>query len=492
MSIKELNMKYFSVSKIIFLTFLFSLNTTLFQAQNKNSPIERFLNKPSFKNASVGFCVKDLSGKEISKYNSKTSYTPASILKIITTATALETLGANYRYKTTLAKDKNNSHQLYIHGYGDPTLGTSFLNNTPTAFLAEWSKQVKMAFDSTTNIDITVIDNYWGYEGVSKRWIREDIGNYYGAGAYGISIFDNTYKLFFNTIRTDTCPIIIKTEPEMHDISFRNTMTLNTTGKDNGYILNDLFSNSRILTGDIPAGKTAFSIKGDIRDPGLYLAETLKDRLEKDGFTISHTSTTMDRYFKEMYSGNKIEPEEEIFYTHQSYPIKDIIRDVNVRSNNHYAEHLIRTIGRVDNKDIYTSPLDKGIEKTEEIWKYNGLDTDALFMYDGCGLAPSNAVSPNFMCDLLVYMQTKSKNADVFLNSFAKAGKEGTVRNLLKGTRLEGKVYVKSGSIANVQCFAGYYIDGDKKYAFTIMVNKFNGPRNQVVRAIQDLLLDTF
>lgn len=492
MSIKELNMKYFSVSKIIFLTFLFSLNTSLFQAQNKSSSIERFLNKPSFKNASVGFCVKDLSGKEISKYNSKTSYTPASILKIITTATALETLGANYRYKTTLAKDKNNSHQLYIHGYGDPTLGTSFLNNTPTAFLVEWSKQVKMAFDSTTNIDITVIDNYWGYEGVSKRWIREDIGNYYGAGAYGISIFDNTYKLFFNTIRTDTCPIIIKTEPEMHDVSFRNTMTLNTTGKDNGYILNDLFSNSRILTGDIPAGKTAFSIKGDIRDPGLYLAGTLKDRLEKDGFAISHTSTTMDRYFKEMYSGNKIEPEEEIFYTHQSYPIKDIIRDVNIRSNNHYAEHLIRTIGRVDNKDIYTSPLDKGIEKTEEIWKYNGLDTDALFMYDGCGLAPSNAVSPNFMCDLLVYMQTKSKNADVFLNSFAKAGKEGTVRNLLKGTRLEGKVYVKSGSIANVQCFAGYYIDGDKKYAFTIMVNKFNGPRNQVVRAIQDLLLDTF
>lgn len=485
-------MNHFASKKFTLLSIIFLLSILCSQSQNKQSPIQQFTNNNGLKNASIGICVKDLSGKQIAGFNANKSYTPASILKVVTTATALETLGANYRYKTTLAKDKDDPHQLYIHGYGDPTLGTEFLDNVPTAFLGEWSKQIKMAYDSITNINLTVIDNYFGYDGISQRWIREDIGNYYGAGAYGISIFDNTYKLFFNTVRQDTCPIIIKTEPEMRDIIFRNTMSLNTTGKDNGFIISDLFSSDRLLTGNIPAGKTSFSIKGDIRNPGLYLGETISAQLAKDGLIVNKFETTMNRYFDEMYAKNKTEFDEEIFYTHQSYPLKDIIRDVNVRSNNHYAEHLIRTIGRTSSKDIYLSPLDKGIERTQNLWKSRGLDTDALFMYDGCGLAPSNAVSPNFMCDLLVYMQTKSENSDTFLNSFAKAGREGTVRSLLKDTRLEGKIYVKSGSIANVQCFAGYYIEGEKKYAFTIMVNKFNGPRNQVVRAIEKLLLGIF
>lgn len=89
-------------------------------------------------------------------------------------------------------------------------------------------------------------------------------------------------------------------------------------------------------------------------------------------------------------------------------------------------------------------------------------------------------------------MQTKSRYRDAFFASLPKAGQEGTVRYVLKGTRLQGKVFVKSGSIANVQCFAGYYINGDKKYAFSIMVNNYNSPRKDVVRAIENLLLGVF
>jgi len=90
-------------------------------------------------------------------------------------------------------------------------------------------------------------------------------------------------------------------------------------------------------------------------------------------------------------------------------------------------------------------------------------------------------------------MYNDSKYSEAFVASFPKAGSEGTVRNLLKGTRLEGKVFVKSGSIANVQCYAGYYLDGDKKYAFAIMVNHFKkNSRRQVVKAIESLLLAVF
>jgi len=487
--IKIYKMKIKKYSIIFFLLLAVFCNIT---AQNKQAHLTRFLDTPAFKHASVSVCVKDFTGKEILSFNAGKSLTPASVLKVVTTASAVELLGADFKYETILSK---NNEMLYIRGSGDPTLGTKRMDNDPEVFLAIWSDKVKSAFPNVKGI--TVVDNYFGYDGVAPRWTRQDMGNYYAAAAYGISVFDNTYQLFFNTLRSDTCPVIIKTEPDVlnrrfNTITFTNNMKLNTSGSDNGYIMGEPFSSHRLLTGNIPAGRTSFSIKGDIPDPGLYLAEVLSQNLAEKGIAVNSIKTSREYYFEDMYKKNKRTFDGQLIHTHYSPSLKDIIKEVNFRSNNHYSEHLIRTIGRRKNSNIYSSALDEGVDKVKEYWKLKGLDTDALFMYDGCGLAPANAVSAEFICDLLVYMQTKSNNAGVYLESFPQAGKEGTVRNFMKGTGLSGKVYAKSGSIANVRCYAGYYISGNKKYVFTVMVNKYNGPHNQVVKAIEKLLAGVF
>ena len=111
-------------------------------------------------------------------------------------------------------------------------------------------------------------------------------------------------------------------------------------------------------------------------------------------------------------------------------------------------------------------------------------------LYDGCGLAPQNAVSARFLTDLLGYMYNKSDHSAVFFNSLPKAGQEGTLRYFLRNTKLVNKVVAKSGSIGGVQCYAGYLIDGKKKYAFTVMVNKFDGDdRPEVRKGIEQFLL---
>ncbi|MDR1089762.1 MAG: D-alanyl-D-alanine carboxypeptidase/D-alanyl-D-alanine-endopeptidase, partial [Prevotella sp.] len=461
-------------SKICYtLIFILLAHCTLI-AQTKQKAIQNFLNNEGLKNASAGICIKDFSGKRIASHNPDRSYTPASILKVVTTATALEILGSGYRYQTTLEKDINHPGRLLIRGYGDPTLGTEHLDNEPNAFLSQWAGEIEKNIDSDETLDIMVIDDYFGYgDGISHRWIYQDMGNYYAAAAYGVSVFDNTYKLYFNTTRSDTCPVIVKTEPEIN-INFKNTLKINSSGQDNGYIHGAPFSMDRLLTGSVPGGKTSFSIKGDIPDPGMFLAESMGRTLAEKGYKIGKAETSQNDYYGQMYLKNKKFAEGEIFYNHRSFPLKDIIKDTNVRSNNHYAEHLIRTVGRTETNDIYSSALDAGIKKTNDFWKNKGLDTDALTIFDGSGLSPADAVSPAFMCDLLVYMQTKSKYAPEFLESLPQAGMDGTVRNRLAGTRLAGKIRMKSGSIYGVQCFAGYYINGDTKYAFTIMVNKFS------------------
>ena len=467
--------KYFLLQAIFFI----GVNTICPAQENKI--ISEFKNSKALSNAIIGICIQDVNGKEIVSVNKNISVTPASVLKIVTTATALELLGPNYRFKTELLAD--NKDKLIIRGLGDPTLGSEHFNAKNNNFLNEWVGKIQNKFSSGVT-EIEVDDSYFGYDGVSQKWIREDIGNYYAAGSYGISIFDNSYKLYFNTSNKKSPPDILKTEPEMPDIVFTNTLTLNSTGKDNGYIIGEPFSNKRILTGNIPSGRAAFSIKGDIPDPGLFLAKILAKLLSKNGNTPHFYTSRTANATVNIHEG-------EVFYTHLSPTLKEIIRVINVKSNNHYAEHLIRIIGKPENNGVAKSdPLENGLDIINKYWQGKGLDTGSLFMYDGCGLSPSNAISPQLMCNILGYMYCKSKNSEAFFASFPKAGEEGTVRNFLKGSNLQGKVFVKSGSIANVQCYSGYYIDGEKKYVFSVMVNNFRkDTRREVVKAIETLLL---
>ena len=99
-----------------------------------------------------------------------------------------------------------------------------------------------------------------------------------------------------------------------------------------------------------------------------------------------------------------------------------------------------------------------------------------------------NAISPKFMVDILSYMNVQSPYSKSFLYTLATAGRNGTVASFMKGTALEGKAYVKSGSMERVQNYAGYINANDKWYAFCIMVSNFSGQRKPVVQQIATLI----
>lgn len=476
-------MKKYLLSIILLLTTVFAYS---------QAGLERFINNPALKHASVGVSVVELeTGQPVVSYDAEKSLTPASTLKLITTATAVEVLGENYRYKTDVALDADNPSRILVFGSGDPTLGSEAFGENKNAFFVNAVNALAKELPKEKEYSIYVVDNFFGYDGVAPGWTWIDMGNYYAAGSYGISIFDNSYRLFFNTTDRNSCPRILRTEPEIKRLTFQNSLSLNSSGQDNGYIYGEPFSYHRAVRGNIPAGRTEFSIKGDIPDPGLLLGETLRDHLSRAGYKVVQVETARDDYFSGVCAKDRRASYRtgKVIFTQVSRPLKDIIREINVESNNHYAEHLIRTLGRYSKADIYTDPLASGIDYTYEFWKKQVDPTSSLHMHDGSGLAPLNAVSAQFLADLLVYMYNKSEYSTAFYNSLPKAGHEGTVRSFLRDTRLNGKVFLKSGSISGVHCYAGYLIDGNRKYAFSVMVNKFHGTRSQVRGAIEQFFL---
>ncbi|MDR1682265.1 MAG: D-alanyl-D-alanine carboxypeptidase/D-alanyl-D-alanine-endopeptidase [Candidatus Symbiothrix sp.] len=444
-------------------------------AQTKNRTINRFLQTEGFENASIGLCVMNSSGKVVWAYNRNTALTPASILKVVTTATALEILGENYRYPTTLAAAGDT---LFIIGSGDPTLGSQFLNASSTAFLDKCLPKIQKNLPQLSTIIID--ESCFGEEGLSERWIRQDIGSYYAPASYGISIFDDTYRLHLNTQKTDSAghPEIMEMQPKIPQLKFHNRLTINRSRQGNAYIFNNPMSFDAVLSGDLPAGKADFVLKGAIPDPGQILGGLLSDTLQKIGYSapVIQTIITANKNIKSQYKA---------FYTYYSPKLNDIIRVINEQSNNHYSEHLIRTLG----KSSSDTTLAAGITSVKKLWKQRRFDTQGLFMFDGSGLSPSNAVSPDLMCRILHYMQSESQYRKSFIASLPQAGKEGSVSNVLKNKRLKGKLVMKSGSIMGVQCFAGYYIKGAEIRSFAVMVNRFTCSRQETVAAIEKLLL---
>ena len=126
---------------------------------------------------------------------------PASVMKTITTASALELLGTDYRFPTTISYDgyikEGVLHgNLYIEGSGDPTLGSRFVKDNNDEFLADWLKGIQAAGIQSVTGSVIADERCFDTEGVSIKWVGEDLGSYFGAGSYGLSVFDNQYKLY--------------------------------------------------------------------------------------------------------------------------------------------------------------------------------------------------------------------------------------------------------------------------------------------------------
>lgn len=470
------------MKKLLF-SFIFSVIVAGILAQ---SSIDRLVNNPSVKNATVGVLVKNMkNGNDVVSYNSNKSLTTASIMKVITTAAALDALGGDFKYKTTIGIDKNNPARILVLGSGDPTLGSSaFPENND--FLKLWAQKCQSRCATKNTWSVYVADDIFGYDGVSPEWTWIDMANYFAPTISGIAVYDNTLSVYLDSSNGRYQPTVKRTSPIIRDLKITNLLTLNNTGKDNGYFYGIPFENERTLRGNIPSGKSNFIIKGDIPDPGKVLANDFADALRRVGVNVQNAVTAKDDYFA---SGNNSYTMGEEIFTLLSPALSDIIRETNVNSNNLYAEHLIRTLGRTQNKDKYADALTLGTSFVSKFWKQKGISVDGFTMLDGSGLAPNNAATPQMMCDILTYMYQKSKYNTAFYNSLPKAGSEGTVKNVLKDSKYQNKIRMKSGSISGVQCYTGYLIDGSKNYAFCIMVNKFNGERSEVRKAVENFLL---
>lgn len=481
-----------------------SFSTVSFLQAQMPQPIKRFLSAPEMKGASFALLAKDTeSGTVLYSYDGERCLTPASVMKLVTTATALEVLGADYRFETTLEYDGKIENgtllgNLYIRGSGDPSLGSAFFarnRNTyhpdANSFMPQWIEALTKAGIHTINGRIIADERVFDTEGVSGKWLYEDLGSYFATGSYGLSVFDNQYKLVLRTGASGGKPEIANTIPTIDGLRFHNFLTTATVSTDSSYILGMPFVNERYLYGVVPAGKESYILKGDIPDPALFLAGYATDKLTSAGFEITGEPTCM-RLLAE--KGNFPSGKRTVVCVTSSPELAEIAAVTNEVSHNLYADALLKTLGtryQPKNKEVISS-AGRGVKATLDHWKEKGLDTSVLQLYDGSGLAVTDKLTAEFICDLLIYMSKESPAGEAFIQGIPRAGRDGSVRNFLKGSRLQGDTRLKSGSMGGVKAYAGYIRKDNRTYAVALMVNNYAGEGRPVTRAIENLLLSLF
>ncbi len=455
--------------------------TIINSAIAQNSAITEFVNSDNLTQASVGFLVKDITnGKVVAHYQENTDRNPASVTKIITTASAMEMLTDTFRFKTnieycgTITEDSVLLGDLFIRGDGDPTLGSAYAPVTcdfyGEALMAVQQKGIKRITGHVVG-DATVFKE----DGAPFHWLVEDIGSSYSPTPSGLNIQDNLLGIVISSDSTG----IACTKCEPYTSLMQPKIEMTQEGKMVSWRMTKTdFSWTPTLRGNIPMDAKQY-IKTEMPEPALFLADSIRNMLLHAGIEVEGTATTSKWYKRDSIR--------DTLFVHRSNTLKEIERVTNYRSNNLYAECIFLTLSK--QKDTLAPCAGwRSANVISKYWEGKGLESKRIFQVDGSGLSMKNAISPKFMVDVLTYMYTTSKYQKQFLYTLPTAGRNGTVASFMKGTALEGKAFVKSGSMERVQNYAGYINANGKWYAFCIMVSNFTGVRKPLVKQIATLI----
>ena len=470
---------------------LLLLSSLLAAQPDYQAAVDRFAGAEIFRNAAVGVALIDpTDNRVLAAYEADRSLIPASNLKVVATATALQLLGPEHRFQTYLELDGTVDTEgtlqgnVIIRGGGDPVLGSTNMDEADDleTVLHHFENAIKAA--GIRRIAGTVIadDRYFTAPPVPGSWQYNDLGNYYASGAHGLNIHENLYYLDFEKgAQRGSTTRVAGVRPNV-PVQFRNEVTsAGPRSGDNAYIYGSPFTYQRTLRGTIPSGSGTFTIKGSIPDPPLFAVQLLTDRLCAAGIEVSGIPTT-SRYVQLPESFGKS------IYVHQSPPLWQIVERANLRSVNLYCEVLLLHIGKALGNQ---TDRDDASDALKNYWEDRGVPTEGWFQQDGSGLSRLNGITPRQLALVLAKVTKDERIFPYFERSIPLAGETGSLKNRMKGSITKGRVRGKTGTLNRVRAYTGYiYPNPGQPIAYSIIMNNYSGSSGDARREMETLLTD--
>lgn len=389
---------------------------------------------PALAGTAIGFCLINSQGETVLDEKATTASIPASSLKTLTTATALEILGPDFHFTTELkstAPLQNGviSGDLLIVGGGDPMLKLEDLKT--------WAADLKQRGLTRITGGIRVDATIFSGSLYNDFWNWGDIGNGYGSGVSGLNLNHNRYIVVFRAGPEVGSPAeLLGINLEIPDANWKNDVTTGPADSGDGVVIHGGESTTAIhLRGTVPLGAAKFQARGAVPDPARFAAHHFRSALMAAGIQVGGTAGTA--------------PATQSLLKHDSPPLLDIIKSIHATSDNHETECVFRMLGIKAGKP----PADV----IREHWKTRGLEFIGLRMEDGCGLARADYIRPLDLARLQYFAGTGPQGAAYKASLLSKDG-----------------LTWKGGAMSGIRTFTGYAkTKSGEEYCYALMLNHY-------------------
>lgn len=446
------------------------------QSRSLTVAMEKLAADEQFANASIALSVREAeTGMEVYQLNGNLGVNPASSQKVVTSASAFQLLGKEFRFNTRLAladMQGGKGQMLVVTGGGDPTLGSDRWKYT----------RAEQVFSTILNMlkqnnvkelpgGIYIGNPKFSYQPLPHGWIWEDIGNYFGAGAWGFNWKENVFEIDMVPGKDEGDPVTVTaTRPAWMMETITSFVTTGERGSgDKSLVFSAPYQQNIFITGSVPAG-SPITISGSLPDPAASFGRELSEFLQRAGIICGEVQTLGEAIRKGKVPS--IENSKQLADL-RSPPLDSMNYWFMNKSINLYGEAFVKMIALQQNKEASTT---NGIDIVREFWKEKGIAPGELKIGDGSGLSPTNRVTSNGLVKVMEYAQTRP-----WFNSF------------YAGIPTMNNMKLKSGYMQGVRSYTGIITSrGGKKYLVAFVINNFHGSpaavRQKMWKVLDELL----
>jgi D-alanyl-D-alanine carboxypeptidase/D-alanyl-D-alanine-endopeptidase (penicillin-binding protein 4) len=429
-----------------------------------------------------GICVISLSdGSVVYQRNADRLFTPASNMKIYTTGVALDLLGAEYRWKTSVyannQPDASGSIEgdLILYGRGAPDLMARSKDDSKGS-LAKLADDLYARGVRHVTGNVIGDESYFRGDPLGDGWQWTDLQWYFGAEASALTVNGNEVDVnFVPSTKAGESSVVRVSDPEGY-VTVQNRMAVAKQGvRPTIGVHRGLSDNNIEVWGEFAPGSKGFGARLSVHNPALWAAKLFLGALKTRGITVEGQTITRS---SRVPPSQRFNPPQSIeLASVTSQPLSEIVKRTNKESVNLYAELILRTLGR-ERGELAALPEAVGKERGDDetglavirVWLGRaGIATSSIALHDGSGLSRLDLVTPESSARLLLSL-SRTSSASAFRESLPISGRDGTLGGRLK--TLIDKVSAKTGSLTYDNSLSGYLTTAKGEFwAFSIMCN---------------------
>jgi serine-type D-Ala-D-Ala carboxypeptidase/endopeptidase (penicillin-binding protein 4) len=431
--------------------------------------IAAITSRAEFRRSRWGILVQTLGDRQtLYAQDADHYFIPASNVKLLTTAAALEVLGDRYTIRTSVYQ---NDGAVRVVGRGDPSLTNSELDQLAKQISDRGITQIKQ---------LIADDSYFQGDPVNSTWEWEDIQSGYGAPVNSLILNQNLMGLtLFPQNLGQPLRVVWDDPAEARGWRIENrSRTVAVTEPESLQVGRDLGQAQLHIQGQLRVGSAPEEVAIAIPQPARNFLQRFKQTLSKQGITVNQSSIATEP---------SATPGSEIAVVN-SASLASLITEANQESNNLYAESLLRTLGASQSQKTDSS-LEAGLEVLKKTLALMGVDGTSYDLVDGSGLSRHDWLTPKTLVQTLQGME-KSPRFAIYRNSLAVAGSSGTLRNRFLNSPIAGKFQGKTGFLSGSTALSGYLEPPDySPLVLSILINQFDQPLGDIQEAIDEIVI---